>query len=123
MKMNPGIEHEQMKALKRKGFSEAAAAKKLVSLKRSKKEKEEPANLPAKPSRDSYPYGTELHLEHDTLKKLGVKKLPAVGKKIKLRVHGHVTRTSQSDDGEGGNRSMHLQLTHMSPLDTDGDID
>src|SRR5690242_9732270 len=109
-----------MKALKRKGFSEAGAAKKLVSLKQKKSDRENEPQL-AKSPRDSYPYGTELHLEHGTLKKLGVKRLPSVGKKVRLKVHGHVTRTSESNDGEGGNRSMHVQITHMSPMDEGGD--
>ena len=117
---HPGVEAENMKILKRKGLSERQAA--MVSMKRDRKEKKEAEVAPSK-NYDDYPYGLSMSLEHDSLNKLGIKKLPKVGKKVKLRLHAKVTRVSdsQSEDGRQ-DRSVHLQVTHMQHMgDGDGD--
>jgi len=115
---SPAVVAENVREMKRKGLSERDAT--LVSLKRSKQESEDDGpKLGSTKSHDSYPYGTEMHLEHATLKKLGVSKLPAIGKNLRLHVKAKVTRVSDSADEGGSNRSVHLQVTHMSRMGDD----
>lgn len=65
-------------------------------------------------SRDSYPYGTELHLDHETMDKLGMD-TPRVGDKHHVHAHAHVTSVSEDHrDGEKKTRRVTLQLRKMS---------
>lgn len=60
-----------------------------------------------------YPYGTELHLDHETLGKLGIKDLPAAGSPMHVQAKGHVSRASEEKQTDGSvRRSMSVQLTH-----------
>lgn len=61
-----------------------------------------------------YPYGLRLELNDETMKKLGLEKLPEVGEKLELHAKVVVERVSQSDTKEGGKRQdMSLQITDM----------
>lgn len=64
-----------------------------------------------------YPYGLELCLDCDTLEKLGVKELPAVGSVMKIQAMATVVSVSERmEHGEKDDtdKRMSLQITHMS---------
>ncbi len=65
-------------------------------------------------SGDDYPYGLHINLDHEMLSKLGIDKLPAVGDKMHLHAHAHVTEVSE-ESREGGKkrRSLRLQMRKM----------
>lgn len=56
-----------------------------------------------------------LHLGEEHLKKFGIKKMPAVGTKLKFHAVAHVGATSENQDhGDGGkHRSMTLHIHKM----------
>lgn len=59
-----------------------------------------------------YPYGTELHLDHDTLAAMEKAngKMPDVGSAVHVMAHGKVTAKGEEPDGT---RHARVQLTHM----------
>lgn len=69
---------------------------------------------------DAYPYGLVLHLDEDTLTKLGVKGLPAVGAKVRVVAMAEVQSVSQHDSKGGAHRSVSLQITDMERPKTKG---
>lgn len=86
----------------------------MVDMKRSKQEREKnsPSAMPSKG--DEYGYGLNVELDHDHLKKLGIKKLPKAGAVLHLRAHAHVRNTSEHNDEDGKpRRSVSLQLRKM----------
>ncbi len=61
-----------------------------------------------------YPWGLSISLDDDSLKKLGITALPAVGTKMTLNATVEVCSTSQYSDQEGeAEVSMSLQITAM----------
>lgn len=63
-----------------------------------------------------------MYLQHHHLEKLGLKKMPAVGSKIKISGLAHVGSTSENqDNGDGGSprRSMTLHM-HKMEVGKDG---
>ena len=64
--------------------------------------------------KQEYPYGLEIHLDHPSLEKLGIKELPAVGSKMHLEAKVHVSGAMMHDGPAGKHKSLHLQITHMS---------
>lgn len=63
----------------------------------------------AEPDSASYPYGTRITLEAETIKKLGIQKLPTVGGQLVFKAKARVIGVSQSDDG----KRIELQITDM----------
>lgn len=64
-------------------------------------------------NRPEYPYGLEVRLDEQSLKKLGIKDLPAVGTKMELAAKVHVSNAMMHDGTDGKHRSIALQITHM----------
>lgn len=69
--------------------------------------------------RDRYPYGLELRLDNETIEKLGLDKLPTVGKRVRIEavaiVSGaHVNETSDKDGKKHNNRSLELQIHKLA---------
>lgn len=63
---------------------------------------------------DRYPYGLEVRLDNDSLKKLGITTLPKVGSKMTLTALVVVESASENQRREGGSRrDMTLQITKM----------
>lgn len=62
---------------------------------------------------DKYPYGLRLSLNDDSLKSLGIKKLPAVGTKMIVVGIGEVTRASEQESYNGTNRDIEIQLQEL----------
>jgi hypothetical protein len=89
---------------------------KLVDMKYSAKEKAE-RNRPGiagptdKYDGPDYPYGLNLTLEHDHLKKLGLIALPKVGSYVNVNARALVVSVRQSESTKGKpNRCVELQL-------------
>lgn len=63
-----------------------------------------------------YPYGTELHLDHETLAKVegGNGALPAVGGDVQIAARGKVTGMHEDTQADGSvRRRATVQITHM----------
>lgn len=110
----PAVTAENTRTMKAAGMSERDAV--MASLKRTTQERKAekgPSNVQLS-SREDYPYGTRLELGHEELAKLGLKGVPAVGKKFAIQGHAHVHSSSQRQDGDGTtSRNVSLQITHM----------
>jgi hypothetical protein len=76
------------------------------------------------PSAPKYPYGLELSLNEESLQKLGLTQLPAVGTKMRITAECTVSRTSayQSQGGEP-EQNVSLQITSMDVGTTEGGDD
>lgn len=92
----------------------------LVDMKRTKKElKEESKEWKQEGPRDSYPWGLELRLENDALKKLGMDSLPSVGDEMKIAAIAVVESVAEEDrrteDGKAADPRRHvcLQITKL----------
>lgn len=78
-----------------------------------KKEEESRLEMASKP--EPYPYGLCIHLDTDTLKKLGITDLPEVGSEFKLLAKAIVKSTHESEYlNEKENKCMDLQITDMA---------
>lgn len=60
-----------------------------------------------------YPYGLRICLGTDELKKLGIEKLPELGKEIAISAKGTVCAVSENENLYGKNQSLDLQITDM----------
>ncbi len=87
----------------------------MQDLKISKKEAEKKSESMVIGSSDQerYPYGLRLDLNDDTLKKLGITKLPAVGTVLMFEAKAKVVGSRQSATESSDNRSIELQITHL----------
>ena len=89
----------------------------MISLKNTRKTEDEKNEIePAIGNQDGYPWGTRIDLESDTLDKLGIKTLPAVGDELMIEAKVRVISVRESDNS----RSVELQITDMY-LENDGD--
>lgn len=62
---------------------------------------------------DEYPYGLEIRLDDECLKKLGMDAMPEIGATMTLTAKVKVTSMSQHSSEGGSDRSMGLQITEM----------
>lgn len=88
---------------------------KLTNMAQSKKalSKAEKVSIPSSGSR--YPYGLGLSLDHDSLKKLGVKGMHKVGSHVHITAKARVTSTEERKQGDGNmSRNMQLQIEHLA---------
>lgn len=70
-----------------------------------------------------YPWGLEINLNDDTLDKLNVKTLPAVGTEVTIVAKATVSSTSErATEQEGACASMCLQITDMQIDGLDADL-
>lgn len=109
---------ELEKQYKRRGFTESGAAAKamkhdgMVDMKRSKKE----AKMASEPMKTSpgedYPYGLEIRLGKDEMKKLGMN-LPTVGGTVSLTAKAKVKSASMRKDSDGDSMDCCLQITKL----------
>lgn len=60
-----------------------------------------------------YPYGLSINLCDETLAKLGITELPAVGTKMMLHAMVEVTSTSQYERQDEKEININLQITDM----------
>ncbi len=90
---------------------------KMVDLKRTPAEQKAEREKYDKPGRiggDDYGYGLTVRLDHEHLKKLGVKKMPKAGDVIHLHSKAHVKSTSEHSEDGGDRKHMELELRHMA---------
>lgn len=76
----------------------------------------------ADPDAPKYPYGLSLSLNEESLGKLGLTQMPAVGTKVRITAECTVTGTSayQTQGGES-EENVSLQITAMEMGETQGD--
>lgn len=73
-----------------------------------------PGCMPCSPaSKQQYPYGLNIRLEADELKKLGISDLPAVGTRIDGQFQGIVTSANVELNYEGG-ACVSIQITQLA---------
>lgn len=93
----------------------------MQDLKITKKEAKEASKpIGTYEDQERYPYGLRLDLNDDTLKKLGITKLPAVGTVLMFEAKAKVIGSRQSATESSDNRSIELQITHLD-LEMDED--
>lgn len=70
-----------------------------------------------------YPWGLEICLNDDSLEKLGVKTLPAVGTEVTIVAKATVAATRENaTEGEGAQQGMDLQITDLQIDGLDADL-
>ncbi len=62
---------------------------------------------------EEYPYGLEISLDDESLKKLGMDAMPAIGSTATLVAKVKVTSVSESANEHGSDRRLSLQITDM----------
>lgn len=62
---------------------------------------------------EEYPYGLEISLDDESLKKLGMEGMPAIGSTSILTAKVKVTSVSESASENGKDRYVRLQITEM----------
>ena len=96
---------------------------KIVSMERTKKEKEDAEkrwSTDFAPDGPDYPYGLCLSLDEITLKKLGIEELPEIGDEFHIYAVCRVTRVSASASENGfSSQGVELQITEMGAMHED----
>jgi hypothetical protein len=85
----------------------------MKSMKLTKSEATEAMPKVAEQEAPAYPWGLRLELNDESMKKLGLDKLPEVGEAMMLRAKVVVERVSQNDTKDGKRQDMSLQITDM----------
>jgi hypothetical protein len=85
----------------------------MKSMKLSDKDREGTAPKAALVNESDFPYGLMLHLGEPELKKLGLVGLPKAGSGLEVHGKAKVTHVSMHDGGDGKQRSMGIQITHL----------
>lgn len=86
----------------------------LVNMARSQDEMRGAQPALEKSDEPKYPYGLRISLDNDSLKKLGVKELPAVGDTLMIKANVTVVSTSENESAEGGEyKCCDLQITDL----------
>lgn len=87
----------------------------MINMQLSKEEADEEAGIA--PEAPKYPYGLCICLDDDSLAKLGITTLPAIGQELVLMARCKVTATrayeNQGEDGSDSEQSVDLQITDM----------
>lgn len=89
----------------------------LVNMKQKKKSKSNmKAEVPSTEEQDRYPYGLEIHLGNDEMKRLGLTAANYPAKtKCTIVAEGYVERVSSRQTIEGGMKEdMTIQITDLS---------
>lgn len=89
-----------------------------MNLKSMKMTKEETKSMiePCAIDKDAprYPYGLNIRLDSESMKKLGIESLPKVGTKVQIMAIANVESVSERDSQDGGkHRDMCLQITDL----------
>jgi hypothetical protein len=85
----------------------------LINMENTPQEAQQMVN-PTASDAPKYPWGLSICLNDDSLDKLGVKTLPAVGTEVTIVAKATVAATRESaTEGDGSQASMDLQITDM----------
>lgn len=94
----------------------------LISMENTAQEAKEAVN-PSYTEAPKYPWGLNICLNNDSLEKLGVKTLPAVGTEVTIIAKATVSSTSENaTENDGPRSSMDLQITDMQIDGLDADL-
>lgn len=94
----------------------------LINMENTAAEAKQAVN-PAATDGPKYPWGLNICLNNDSLEKLGVKSLPAVGTEVTIVAKALVASTSENaTEGDGTRSSMDLQITDMQLDGLDNDV-
>ena len=63
--------------------------------------------------KQEYPYGLKLQLEHDSVEKLEMSTIPAVGSYVTILARAYVCNKNESEYGDEIMKSFGLQITDM----------
>lgn len=63
--------------------------------------------------KQEYPYGLKLQLEHESVEKLGLSKIPEVGSYVIIMARAYVCNTHEMEHGDKIKKSFGLQITDM----------
>lgn len=85
---------------------------KMVSLKLTRKDAKEEVGIP--PDLPEYPWGTQLHLDEDEMKKLGLKEMPPVGTEYPIEAVCKVIGTSERETQDGKRATLDVQIIAMA---------
>lgn len=95
----------------------------LISMENTAQEAQAQNGLPQAADAPKYPWGLEICLNDDSLDKLGVKTLPAVGTEVTIVAKATVSSTSErATEADGACASMSLQITDMQVDGLDADL-
>lgn len=87
---------------------------KQVNMKQSPKKMDSEISS-VKMDQPAYPYGLQIRLDKESLEKLGIKKLPEVGKSMKIEATVEVVSVHMNESSlYGDNKSVELQITDMA---------
>ena len=86
----------------------------MVSMEKSQESMKDCA--PVSCEHEKYPYGLRIHLDHESMKKLGIKELPKVGDKVMVQAMAIVCDVSDHmmEGKEESRKSMGLQICEMA---------
>lgn len=94
----------------------------LINMENTPQEAQQMVN-PSADAAPKYPWGLNICLNNDSLDKLGVKALPAVGTEVTIVAKATVAATRENaTEGEGSQSSMDLQITDMQIDGLDADL-
>jgi hypothetical protein len=86
----------------------------MTNMKLSAKQQSEPMPEACEPKAPEYPWGLQIRIDEDSLKKLGIEGLPEIGQSLMLNARVQVCEVSQFESANSGlNRNMTLQITDM----------
>lgn len=86
--------------------------------------KEAKAEMTCESNPREYPYGLEIHLNEESLAKLGMTELPAVGSELMVTAKVVVTSASQyQTQGNDPDMSSNWQITEMEVAPAAKDVD
>jgi len=77
-----------------------------------KKEKSEGMDMSV-PSNSDYPYGLKICIDYESMEKLGIKELPAVGATMKIQAVVEVCGISMHETKDHECKSIDLQIVEM----------
>ena len=89
----------------------------MVNMKISRDKEEDQAQVEER--EPEYPFGLRLWLDDKSLKKLGLKDLPEVGKEFGVEARAKVAEVSESASESSEERRMELQITDLNLVDPD----
>lgn len=92
----------------------------LIDMKMSKKDAKRESSVEADDG-PRFPHGLTIHLDDDSMKKLGFDSLPDVGEQFIVAGVGPVQNANESKRQKGVDRSMSIQLQKIEIGPVDGD--